>query len=326
MNEKIYPISIIGGGSAGVMAALRCILNNDEVLFFPGSPKNKKRSRAMWVKKIENMPAHLQFKRGIEEPNQETIKWIEASAFSANFHHQKNTGIVDITKNSQGHFHLTDSRGNTYQSKYVILCTGVMDVQPTINGSIEAILVYANAQTVDYCLRCDGHHSLNKKTTIIGHGIGAAWAAIQLYERYRQPSMTILTHGQKKEFNDETEKLLQKYKIPVIEEKILQILGEEKGQKLLGFELEGNKKIESEMSFVSLGMMVYNELALKLGVVVDERGFVKADESGLTNIEGFYVAGDLKANSKKQIYTAWDQAVNSGDAINQKLRIEKRSI
>lgn len=56
MSEKIYPVAVIGGGSAGVMAALRCVLNNDEVLFFPGAPKDKKKSRAMWVRKIENMP------------------------------------------------------------------------------------------------------------------------------------------------------------------------------------------------------------------------------------------------------------------------------
>jgi thioredoxin reductase (NADPH) len=79
------------------------------------------------------------------------------------------------------------------------------------------------------------------------------------------------------------------------------------------------------MSFVSLGMIVYNELAKLVGADLDERGFVKADESGLTNIEGFYVAGDVKANTKKQIYTAWDHAVNSADAINQKLRSESRA-
>ncbi|MFY7991713.1 MAG: NAD(P)/FAD-dependent oxidoreductase [Bacteriovoracaceae bacterium] len=324
MSDIIYPVTVIGGGSAGVMAVLRCVLNNDNVLYFPGSPKDKKKSRALWVRKIENMPAHFNYKRGIEEPNLETLKWIEASEFSSKLHHQKNLGIVDIKKNEHGLFVLTDSKGASYLSKYVILCTGVMDVQPEIAGSIETIFDYANAQTVDYCLRCDGHHTLGKRTAVIGHGNGAAWVAIMLYERYKQPEMTILTHGKKAEFSEDTQKLLKLYNIRVLENTIKEIQGEEKGKVLKGFVLDDGNIIQAEMSFVSLGMIVYNELAKLLGAELDDRGFVKADESGLTSISGLYVAGDVKANTKKQIYTAWDHAVNAADAINQKLRSSAR--
>jgi thioredoxin reductase (NADPH) len=61
-----------------------------------------------------------------------------------------------------------------------------------------------------------------------------------------------------------------------------------------------------------------------LGAELDERGFVKADDSGLTSVPGLYVAGDLKANTRKQIYTAWEHAVSAANAINQKLRQLRR--
>jgi thioredoxin reductase (NADPH) len=109
MSEKIYSVCVIGGGSAGTMAALRTILNNDECLFFPGSPKDKKKSRALWVRKIENIPGHFNYSRGIEEPNQETIKWIQNSQFKENFYLQKNSSVVSITKNEQGLFEIVDS-------------------------------------------------------------------------------------------------------------------------------------------------------------------------------------------------------------------------
>lgn len=324
MSENLHQIAIIGGGSAGVMAALRSILNNDDVVFFPGSPHDKKKSRALWVRKIENMPAHFHYKRGIEEPNLETLHWIEASPFASNFHHKKNTGVTTLSQNADGHFVLLDSKGVTHLAKFVILCTGVMDVQPVINGSIETIFDYANAQTVDYCLRCDGHHSLGKSTVVIGHGVGAAWSAIQLFERYRQPKMTILTHGRKPEFSPETNLLLKNYQIEVLESPITHIQGEDKGKTLKGFGLIDGTHVSCQMCFVSLGMRVYNELAQQVHAEIDDRGFVKADENGLTSVPGLYVAGDLKANAKKQIYTAWDHAVNAADAINQRLRLEKR--
>jgi thioredoxin reductase (NADPH) len=71
-------------------------------------------------------------------------------------------------------------------------------------------------------------------------------------------------------------------------------------------------------------MIVYNDLAKQLEANLDARGFVIGDALGQTNVAGFFVAGDVMAGTKKQIYTAWDSAVNAADAINQKLRAESR--
>ena len=78
------------------------------------------------------------------------------------------------------------------------------------------------------------------------------------------------------------------------------------------------------MSFVSLGLIVYNELAKQLGAELDGRGFVIGNEGGLTSVPGLYVAGDLKANTRKQIYTAWDNAVSAATAINLIIRTKRR--
>ncbi len=324
MSEKIYPICVIGGGSAGTMAALRTVLNNDECLFFPGSPKDKKKSRALWVRKIENMPAHYQYKRGIEEPNLETLKWIQDSDFREKLFLQKNLGVAEIKKNEHGLFEITDSKGGKYLSQHVILCTGVMDVQPHIQGSIESVFDYANSQTIDYCLICDGHHVLNKKTVVIGHENSAAWIAIMLHERYFPPEMTIITNGKEPNFQEDTLKLLNLYNIRVLTSPVQEIQGEDKGKTLKGFLLEDQNVVQAQMSFISMGMIVYNELALALKAEVDERGFVKTDANGLSSVPGLYVAGDLRANTRKQIYTAWDGAVGSANAINQILRSNRR--
>lgn len=324
MSEKIYPVCVIGGGSAGTMAALRTVLNNDECLFFPGSPKDKKKSRALWVRTIENMPAHYQYKRGIEEPNAETIKWIQNSEFKEKLILQKNAGVVSLTRDAHGIFEITDNQNRKFLASYVILCTGVMDVQPHINGSIEEVFDYANAQTIDYCLICDGHHVLHKKTAIVGNENSTAWVAIMLHERYSPPEMTILTNGKDGQFAEDTEKLLKLYNIRVVTSPIVEIIGEEKGKILKGFKLEDQNVIEAQMSFVSMGMIVYNELARQVHAEVDERGFVKTDANGLTSVAGLYVAGDLRANTRKQIYTAWDAAVASANSINMNLRASRR--
>jgi thioredoxin reductase (NADPH) len=321
---KIVDVAVIGGGAAGVMSAIRTVLNNDECLFFPGTAQNKKRSRAFWVTAVENMPAHLHYKKGIEEPNKISLDWLTQSEFSHKFHWHKNRGITKISQSLEGIFTLTDDKGDEYYSRYVILCTGVMDVQPKINGSIEPIFAYANTQLIDYCLRCDGHHVLNKNVAIIGHTSSAAWVGIMLYERYLTPSMSILTNGEVPQFEEDVLKIMNTYGFKIITENIERISGDAKNKKLDFFETK-NHKVEADFAFVALGMVVYNELAKMLGANLDERGFVVTDSKGKSTIEGLYVAGDLRANTKKQIYTAWDTAVDSADEINMIIRRKKRN-
>jgi len=323
VEDKIYPIAIVGGGSAGTMAALRTVLNNDETLFFPGSGKDKKRSRAFWVRKVENMPGHLGYKRGIEDPNLESLKWLAEGEFKENFHWKKNRGITKIDKRPQGGFTLTDSKGESYCAKFVILATGVMDVQPEIDGSIQPVLPYANVQIVDYCIRCDGHHTLSKHVSVIGHKMDAPWVGAILHERYNVP-IHLLTNGNEPEYDEDGKKLIEAYNFKVSTEAIKSVKGNDKELVLEGYELENGEFIETDFSFISLGMIVYNELAKSLGVEVDDRGFAITDAKGHTNVDGFYVAGDLRAGVKKQIYTAWDTAVDSADHINGILRREKR--
>ena len=320
---KIHDVAVIGGGSAGAMAALRVVLNNDDCLFFPGSPKDKKRSRAFWVAKVENMPAHLQYKKGIEQPNRESFDWLAAGPFKEKFIWKKNTGVTSIVKNEDGTFTLIDSKNETYLAKYVILCTGVMDVQPTINGSIEPIYPYANIQLADYCLRCDGHHVLDKRVAIFGHNSSAVWVGIMLFERYKSP-ITILTNGELPVFDEEVSALMKRYNFEVVTEPVTEIIGTPKENILNAF-ICGDKKVEVEFAFISLGMIVYNELAKMVNANLDQRGFVTTDNKGQSSVEGMYVAGDLRANMKKQIYTAWDMAVDSADEINTLIRRKKRT-
>jgi thioredoxin reductase (NADPH) len=322
---KIYEVAVIGGGSAGTMAVQRTVLNNDECLFFPGSNKDRKKSRAFWVTKVENMPAHFQYKKGIEEPNKETIEWLLNSPFKEKLHYKKNIGVIKVSKKAEDVFEITDSENNIHFAKYIILCTGVMDVQPEINGKIDPIFPYANIQLADYCLRCDGHHVLNKKIAIIGHNSSALWVAIMLYERYGCPEISILENGMKATYDEETMNLAKRYGFKFYSEKINSLSGNPKEKRLDGFNLINNQFVEAQFSFIALGMIVYNELAKMLGAELDQRGFVNTDSKGKSSVSGLYIAGDLRANTKKQIYTAWDTAVDCADEINVLLRRAKRN-
>jgi len=258
-TKEDFKTVIIGGGAAGIMAALRGVLNNEKIVLYLGSGKSRKRSREMWVSKVENMPGYEHYKKGIVNPNKDTLTWIKESAFAENLE-VKRTSVTKVMKNNDGSFNVLDEKGGEQKAYAIVLATGVMDVQPHIKGSIDPVLPYANVQLIDYCIRCDGHHVHKKKTSIIGHSNTAGWIAILLKERYDIPEMVVLTNGEKPEFSDEVKKLHQVHSVKVEESAITDVIGNAKELILDGFKLEDGKQIDSQIAFVSLGMIVYNEL------------------------------------------------------------------
>lgn len=225
-----------------------------------------------------------------------------------------------LLKKDVDFFKLMDGSGRTYYASYVVMATGIMDEQPHIQGSIRPILKYANGQTVAYCSLCDGHRSFGKKSVVIGHSESAASIALLLSEKYRLASLAILTNGHAHEFTPELSKRIKENDIRILEAPIQEVLGNRELKQLSGFKLENGDVVEAEMGFVALGIRPNNQLALQLGAQVDAMGLVITDSNGESSVPNLFVVGDLRANSMKQIYTAWQHAVDALQLINRRIR------
>ena len=317
-EKKIYPIAIIGAGAAGSMAVKRAVLNNNEILLFTGAKQEQRRSRGNWVRKIDNIPGLSKYSRTILELRNEVLQELVQSPLGHNLYIIEES--VATIKTDATHFTLTDGAGYTYYAKYVVMATGIMDEQPHIQGSIRPVLKYANGQTIVYCSLCDGHQSFGKKSVVIGHADAAAKIALLLSEKYQPTSITLLTNGKKNEFTQKSLERLQNRKITIIEAPINEILGDKKRKQLSGFVLNNRAVIEADIAFVALGIRPNNKLALQLGAHVDADGLVITDPNGESSVPNMFVIGDLRANSMKQIYTAWQQATESVQIINQRIR------
>ncbi len=322
--EKIYDIAIVGSGAAGSMGTLRAVLNNLSTVSFLGSALTKKRSRAIWVGKVENMPALFDKPKAITQSATEVYQWIDKHPTWSQLSTSIKEEVVKIT-GVKGDFILETNKGGKYRAKFVVLCTGIMDVQPKIGGDIKNVYGMANAGHVDYCIRCDGHKSKNRDVTIIGSGESAGWVAALLKERYEPPSVTVLTNGEPlaTKPGSPLEVRLKAYGIRVIAEPIAELIGDPK-EGLTGIRLADGTVHATQIAYVSMGTIVYHQLAKDMGAVIDDRGYVVTDEAGETIVPGLFAAGDMRANKKKQIYTAWDMVVDSVDKADSYHRAEKR--
>ncbi len=320
-TENIYPIAIIGSGAAGTMAAKRATLNNRDTLLFTGVKKTMKKGRGYWVRKVENIPSLANYTRAINQLRDETLLEISQGPFKDKLHVVADT--VQSIEKQDDCFVITDALGNSYRAQYVVLATGIMDEQPLINGTIDTILPFANKQLIAYCILCDGHRSLGKNSAIIGFSENAAQNALILHSRYNPPKLAILTNGTPLSVSEETRQKLDARGIAVYEQPIISIEGTAKERIMNGFMLEDSTFVEAEIGFVSLGIRPNNGFALDLGAQVDEQGLVIADANSQSSVENLFVIGDLRANSMKQIYTAWQHAVDAIQQIDRRIRAEE---
>lgn len=325
-----YDVAVIGSGGAGAMAYLRAVLNCNNTVLFQGDADTRRRGRATWVAEVDNIPGMHDIKNPITASTRSTIKWIEAQATLKPFSTTlpgKVTRIEPIGSEAEPMFrlHYTQKKeAKELLTRNVILATGVMDVQPVIQGSIEPVFPYANRGDLLYCLRCDGHRTIGKKLSVLGHTATAVHIGVLLAERYGHESIQIFTHGKQPDYSPEVQALIESHNMTVHTSEIIGLLGDPKVA-LTGFELADGTRVETDSCMVAMGTIVYNELIKELGaeLAADERVVVNPQFE--TSIPGIYAIGDLVAGGRMQIYTAWDEAVTAAEAVDRRVRALKRA-
>ena len=166
---------------------------------------------------------------------------------------------------------------------------------------------------VSYCAICDGAFYKNKVVAVIGGGDVALDDAVYLSEIAKK---VYLIHRRKEFRGAESTLNLLKEKENVeilIDSEVDSILGDDK---VTGILLKNKREIILDGIFSAIGMTPKTEILKEL-IDLDEYGYVKADETGETNLKGFFVAGDVRQKELRQIVTAVSDGANAAtSAIN----------
>ena len=95
--------------------------------------------------------------------------------------------------------------------------------------------------------------------------------------------------------------------------KVQEITGNGKVEILL---LDTGTALNIQGVFVAIGMIPQTEAVKKL-VALDESGYIKAGEDGVTLVPGFFVAGDVRTKELRQIITAAADGANAANSAIQ---------
>lgn len=172
---------------------------------------------------------------------------------------------------------------------------------------------------VSYCAICDGAFYKGKTVAVLGGGDTALDDALYLADICEK---VYLVHRRDsfRGAQSTVELLKQKENVElVLNETVTEIYGEKKPT---GIKLKSGRELALDGVFVAYGSVPQSELIKNL-VQLDERGYVVADEDGITYAAtkkayadrkiqpGLYVAGDVRTKTLRQVVTAVSDGANA---------------
>lgn len=289
----MYDLAIIGGGPAGLSAAMYAgrlklktlvltkerggtITTASEVMNWPG------------IKKIQGMELGKQLEEhALDYPDVEI----------------KDAMVAGI-KNKNGGFTIT-TQGGEYEAKAVILAAGTEVRKLGIPGEEKFA-----GKGVHYCALCDGFFYKDKTLAVIGGSDSAAKEALVLtqwakkvYIIYRKEKIraepVILDRVEKSE------------EIEIINNtNVTEIKGKEMVEYLvLDKPHKGKNELKLDGVFVEIGRVPGTVLVKAVGVKLNEQGEVITNKKAETNVPGFFAAGDITDSTFKQAITASAEGV-----------------
>lgn len=218
---------------------------------------------------------------------------------------------VDGIEKNDGVFTLDTSEGKM-QAKTVIAATGAKHRKLLVPGEEEL-----QGMGVSYCATCDGAFFKNRVVAVVGGGDVALEDALFLA---RGCSKVYLIH--RRDSFRGAQVLVNKVKATanieiLYNSKIDKIVGEDSVESIevVGTKEETVTNIEVNGVFIAVGMQPVSELFE--GFVDMESGYIIADESGVTSVDGFFVAGDLRTKKLRQIITAAADGANAATSASE---------
>ena len=273
MSEDIYDIIIIGGGPAGLTAAIYAARHNNKILILEGKKIGGKSLQAHWV---ENYPG---FPDGISGPDLMALMEKQAAKFGAEFSTETVVGIADF-----GELKMLTTRKGVRQAKAVIVATGMSRRSLSVKGENEF-----KGRGVSYCGVCDGPFFREKTVAIIGGG----HEAVHDIEVLGESASKVYAIPGKKGFSEEYPEIEHLRKDPKVEFIYDADITEIGGSDFVKYvKLDNGQEVKLDGVFIVLEHISTSTILGDAGVVTDAGGCILVDRDQKTNMDGLFAAGD----------------------------------
>lgn len=290
-----YEVLVIGGGPAGLSAALYLARYDRHTALFDAG-----QGRSTWHQINHNylgFPGGIPAKQLRERGYEQLSEYEHVSIFRHKVERLERDGDRFIASGQAG----------AWTAQAVILCTGVIDHYPHFEGWDEYV-----GRSMFWCITCDGYACKGQKVVVGGNTDETASMAMQLTRLTND--VTLLTNSEAFEISDRFVQRLQDANVPIVRDKIEAAEGS--GGMFEALILKSGKRLPLDQLFSHQGATPQVELAEQLGVLMAANGYILTDTEQKTNIPGVYAAGDVTRLFSHQISTAVHEGGTAASAAN----------
>jgi len=292
MDTTTFDIAVIGGGAAGLSAALVLSRARRRVIVIDaGSPRNAPAA---------NMQGFLS-RDGLPPSELLTIGREEVQAYGGLLYDGTVNGVVN---NGANGFDVELTDGHVISARRLLVATGLRDELPDIPGLHERW-----ARDVLHCPYCHGYEVRARRLGVLG----GSPAAVRYAQIVRQWSEAVVYFTPPETLVPSERIQLAARGIAITEGNARRILVD--GDQLTGVELDRGRTVACEALFVPPRFVPQNDLLVGLGCELDPVGWPTTDDTGLTSVPGVWVAGNI-SNPRAQVITAAGEGSAAAIAIN----------
>jgi thioredoxin reductase (NADPH) len=297
--SRVYDCAIIGGGPAGLSAALYMGRMRRSVVVIDDHA-----GRSTWHQVNRN---YLGFPDGVHATALRELGETQAQKYGVRHVDSRATGVSESGTGRSRRFTVGTGSGDIV-ARTLILAMGVRDNFPEFEGSEQCI-----GRSMFWCIICDGYEAIGKRVVVLGHGDRAAALALQLL--VFTDKVTLVAWDERLNIDEERMAALRQHGIRVIDCGCAIYRCGDEGH-LTSLTLSNGTQLELDMLFVAQFIQPNSELAKQLNVSLDEHGYIRADAEQCTNLEGVYAAGDITRLYNHQVTSAVHEGGEAAAAAN----------
>jgi thioredoxin reductase (NADPH) len=316
-KSSVYDTLIIGGGPAGISAALHLAFHKREVIIVDRrtSPMNfhtNPVNNYLGIKPLITGKAILNKMRSEVKEYGVTIHTGNVIEVTGEYPEFK-VRIQSISK-------AKDTL--VLRAKTLVFATGIARKHPTVKGEWRKWLPYAAKNEISYyCPDCETPLTKDKDILIVNVStVNDTLYFARCLAPFAKRVRIFQTEDSFVPFTDEAREILENSEVEWASGLIENVIIEKPGEKQKLITSKG-ETFECDHFFVSWTANVRSELADKIGIELDRAGNIITDKRGKTNIAGIWAAGDVRPITQS-VAMAVGSGNYAGIMINKFLRDE----
>ena len=282
----MYDLIIIGGGPAGLTAAIYAIRKRLNVLVLSKDLGGKTNYRLAlpWIEDYQVI-------KGLEIVNKFRNE-LEYLDFASRIE------SVEQVKKKDDTFIITTTNGNTFKSKAVLLATGTRQLRMNVPGEKEYTMKGLCYSALSYAPLF-----IDKSVVVIGDEELALRSVGELATVAKE--VTMVCASDKSLSTPLGKKLQRAGNVKVMKDcEIVEVQGDEYARKLILKDKDGKlKEFEADGMFVEKALTANTDMVKDMAEL-DEQGRIVVDNMGRTSIPGLFAAGDVTNNYAEQVLIA----------------------